>query len=136
MRLVNCKSALTPHPTPAPVVYTADRSKAVVPVLLLFCVTLRFILRSDCYCVALSFVLIFFSPFSIAITTLREGRAGLCAFRAFVYFARIGLSLSLSPLRLGASWFLNEPSHLDLRSFIFSLSTLHIIVFPSGSLLK
>ena len=27
-----------------------------------------------------------------------------------------------------------EPSHLDLRCLIFSLSTSHVIVFPSGSL--
>ena len=31
---------------------------------------------------------------------------------------------------------LNEPSHLDLRSLIFSLSTLHINVFTNNSLLK
>ena len=32
------------------------------------------------------FVLVFFSPFSIAITSLGEERAGLGAFRAFVWF--------------------------------------------------
>ena len=31
---------------------------------------------------------------------------------------------------------LNEPSHLDLRCLTFRLSTLHINVFPSDSLLK
>ena len=31
---------------PPPVVYATDRSKAVVPVLFLFCVALRFILRA------------------------------------------------------------------------------------------
>ena len=31
---------------------------------------------------------------------------------------------------------LNEPSHLDLRCLTFSLSTLHINVFPNDSLLK
>ena len=31
---------------------------------------------------------------------------------------------------------LSEPSHLDLRCLTFSLSTLHINVFPSDSLLK
>ena len=31
---------------------------------------------------------------------------------------------------------LNEPSHLDLRCFTFSLSTSHINVFPNENLLK
>ena len=35
------------------------------------------------------FVLVFFSPFSIAITSLGEGGAGLGAFRAFVWFVLV-----------------------------------------------
>ena len=50
VRLASCKSALNPT-----VVYSTDRSKAVVPVLVLLFVAL-------CY-----FVLVCFSPFSIAI---------------------------------------------------------------------
>ena len=45
-KLASCKSALTspPHPLhPLPVVYSTDRSKAVVPVLVLLFVTLWFI---------------------------------------------------------------------------------------------
>ena len=42
MKLVSCKSALNP-----PVVYSTDRSKAVVPVLVLLYVALWFILRGD-----------------------------------------------------------------------------------------
>ena len=42
MKLVSCKSALNP-----PVVYSTDRSKAVVPVLVLLFVALWFILRGD-----------------------------------------------------------------------------------------
>ena len=42
VRLASCKSALNP-----PVVYFTDRSKAVVPVLVLFFVALWFILRGD-----------------------------------------------------------------------------------------
>ena len=42
VKLASCKSALTP-----PVVYSADRSKAVVPVLVLLFVALWFILRGD-----------------------------------------------------------------------------------------
>ena len=42
VKLASCKSALTP-----PVVYSTDRSKAVVPVLVLLFVALWFILRGD-----------------------------------------------------------------------------------------
>ena len=43
---VSCKNALKP-----PVVYSTDRSKAVVPVLVLLFVALWFILRGDLLCV-------------------------------------------------------------------------------------
>ena len=46
MKLVGCKSALNHTPTPT-VVYSADRSKAVFPVLVLLFVALWFILRGD-----------------------------------------------------------------------------------------
>ena len=42
VKLASCKSALNP-----PVVYSTDRSKAVVPVLVLFFVALWFILQGD-----------------------------------------------------------------------------------------
>ena len=45
VKLASCKSALTP-----PVVYSTDRSKAVVPVLVLLFVALWFILRGDLLC--------------------------------------------------------------------------------------
>ena len=48
VKLASCKSALTPTPT-HPVVYSTDRSKAVVPVLVLLFVALWFILRGDCF---------------------------------------------------------------------------------------
>ena len=48
VKLASCKSALTtPPPPPSGVVYSADRSKAVVPVLVLLFVDLWFILRGD-----------------------------------------------------------------------------------------
>ena len=80
------------HPDlPPPMVYTNDRSKAVVPVLLLLFVALWFILRGDLLyvfpCVIL--FLCFFSPFSIAITSLGEERANLRAFRTFVRFVLV-----------------------------------------------
>ena len=59
VKLASCKSALTPLP---PVVCSTDRSKAVVPVLVLLFVALWFILRDDllyvfpfCSCVFQSF---------------------------------------------------------------------------------
>ena len=48
---------------------------------------------------ALWFVLVVFSPLSIAITSLREERACLCGFCAFVCAARVGLYLFLLHLR-------------------------------------
>ena len=47
VKLASCKSALTPPPPPPPVVCSADRSKAVVPVLVLLFVALWFIQRGD-----------------------------------------------------------------------------------------
>ena len=82
VKLAGCKSALNPT-----MVYSTDRSKVVVPVLVLLFVALWFILRGDLFYVCLIlcyFVLVFFSPFSIAITSLGEKRANLSAFRTFV----------------------------------------------------
>ena len=49
VKIAGCKSALTPPPPPPPppVVYSTDRSKAVVPMLVLRFVALWFILRGD-----------------------------------------------------------------------------------------
>ena len=61
--------------------YSADCSKAVVLVLVLHFVALWFILRGDLFyvfCVIL--LLCFFSPFSIANTSLWEERTNLSAF--------------------------------------------------------
>ena len=67
-----------------PVVYSTDHSKADVLVLVLLFVALWFILcLTLCY-----FVLVFFSPFSTAITSLGEERANLSAFRTFLQFVR------------------------------------------------
>ena len=40
----------------------------------------------------------FFSPFSFAIISLGDERAGLCAFHTFVCFALVGLNLFSLPL--------------------------------------
>ena len=79
-------------------VYSTDCSKAVVLMLVLFFVafsTRRFVLSfAWCY-----FVPVFFSPLSIAITSLREERANLSAFRTSVRFALV--RFCLFPLPLG-----------------------------------
>ena len=110
MKLASCKSALNP-----PVVYSTDRSKAMVPVLVLLFVALWFILRGDllyvfpcvilflCFsfavCISVChFVLVFFSPFSIAITSLGEERANLSAFRTFVQFVLVWICRFPLPL--------------------------------------
>ena len=88
MKLVSCKSALT-HPTahPPPVVYSTDRSKAVVPVLsLTLCCFVVYSTRR------------FLRPFSIAITLLGEERANLSAFRTFVQLALVWFCLFPLPL--------------------------------------
>ena len=71
-------------------VYSTGRSKAVVLVLVLLFVALWCILRGDRFVLSLAlcyFILVFFfSPFSIAITSLWEERVNLSAFRTFVRF--------------------------------------------------
>ena len=52
-KLASCKSALNPT-----VVYSADRSKAIVPVLVLLFVALWFILRGDLFYI-LPYVILF-----------------------------------------------------------------------------
>ena len=76
VKLASCKSALTSPPQPTPGVYSTDRFKAVVSVLVLLFVALWYIIRGDLFYVLTSgyFVLVFFSPFSIAITSLGEER--------------------------------------------------------------
>ena len=93
MKLASCKSALNPQ-----VVHSTDRSKAMVPVLvllfvaLLFYSTRRFVL---CLTLCYSVLVFFFSPFSIAITSLGKESA----FRTFVRFALV--RFCLFPLPLG-----------------------------------
>ena len=108
-----------PPPRPSPhVVYSTDRSKAVVPVLVLLFVALWFILRGDLLyvfpCVIL--FLCFFSPFSIAITSLGEERANLSAFRKFVRFVLV--LICRFPLPLGV-W---ERLRFVIASLDFSLT--------------
>ena len=74
-------------------VYSTDRSKAVVPVLvLLFVAFVVYSTRRFVVCVTMCyFVLVFFSPFSIAITSLGEERANLSAFRTLFDLCLFGI---------------------------------------------
>ena len=78
MTLASCKSALNP-----PVVCSTDWSYSLLLCGLFYeancCVSFRV---SFCSCV-------FFSSFSIAITSLEEERANLSAFRTFVRFVLV-----------------------------------------------
>ena len=93
VKLASCKSALNP-----PVVYSTDRSKAVVQVLVLLFVALWFILLFVLSLAWCYFALAFSSSLSIAITSLGEERANLSAFRTFVRFAHVWFCLFPLPL--------------------------------------
>ena len=85
VKLASCNSALNPTE-----VCSTDRSKAVVPVLVLHCCFVVYSTRRFVVCLSVChFVLVFFSPFSIAITSLGEERANLSAFRTFVRFVLV-----------------------------------------------
>ena len=75
VKLASCKSALTTAPIPPTptVVYSTDRSKAVVPGLVLLFVALWFILRGDLFYVLLCVIL--FLCFSVLLA-LRLPRLG------------------------------------------------------------
>ena len=83
LQLASCKSALNP-----PVVYSTDRSKAVVPVLLF--VALWFILRGDFLYVLPCVILFLCFSFLLVLRLPRLGkRANLSAFRTFVQFVLV-----------------------------------------------
>ena len=100
------QSALNPPPPPpTPVVYSTDRSKTVVPVLVLLFVALWFILRGDL------FYLVFLC-FCVAITSLGEDRANIGSFRAFLWFALVwflSVSSASSCLGLAAAYDCGTP---------------------------
>ena len=105
VKLVGRKSALI-----STVVYSVDRSKALVPVLILLFVALWFNLRGNLFyvlpCVILSLCL--FSPFSIAITSLREERTSL-GIALYACSICAGLVLSVSSF----SWCLGRAAVCD-----------------------
>ena len=89
VKLASCKSDLTsppdpPHPHP-PVVCSTDRSKAVVPVLVLLFVALWFILRAM-YVFPCIILFLCFSVLLVLRLPPGEEGANLSAFRTFVWF--------------------------------------------------
>ena len=109
VKLACCKSALTPLPTPLhrrppPVVYSTDRSKAVVLVLVLLFVALWFTLRGDSFYVLLCVIL--FLCFSVLLALqlprLRKRELILVHFVCLVC-ACLVLSVSSSSWCLGGA---------------------------------
>ena len=95
LRPANFKSALNP-----PVVFTLLTVIGGGPgVSLPFCCFVVYSTRRFVVCLTMChFVLVFFSPFSIAITSLGEERANRSAFRTFVRFTLVWFCLfSLPP---------------------------------------
>ena len=89
--------------------YSTDRSKAVVPVLVL---AYWFVLRSDLFYIlpCVIFVLVFSNLYNIAIISLVEERANLSVFRSFVGFALVGFGrLYVS----SSSWYLRRAAVCD-----------------------
>ena len=86
-----------------PVVNATDRSKAVVPVLFLFCVALWFILRgASCFKVFLcSLSSCFFILFSIVITSLGEEELVHVLLEHCFCFVRVSFCLFSLPLGIG-----------------------------------
>ena len=66
------------------------------------------------------FVLVFFSPFSFAITSLGEERANLSAFRTFVRFALVWFCLFPFPLGVweGLRFVIVAPLDFSLTFFL------------------
>ena len=95
MKLAGRKRALN-----LPVIYSTDRSKAVVPVLVLHFVALWFILRSDLFCVLPCVVLFLCFSVLLALRLPRfgVGRASLGAFRTFVRFVLVWICRFPLPL--------------------------------------
>ena len=90
MKLASCKSALNP-----PHRWYTDRSKAVVPVLVLLFIALWFILRGDLFYVLPCVIL--FLCFSVLLA-LRLPRLGEKVFRTFVRFVLVWICLFPLPV--------------------------------------
>ena len=100
VKLASCKSALNP-----PVVYPTDRSKAVVPVLVLLFVALWFILRSDLFYVLPCVILFLYFSVLLALRLPRLRKRELI----LVLFVRLFDLCSVS----SSSWCLGRAAVCD-----------------------
>ena len=105
VKLASCKSDLTPTTSPPPpphtptVVYSTDRSKAVVPVLVLLFVALWFILRGDLLYVFPCVTLFLCFSVLLVLRLPRLGkRANLRAFSTYVRFVLVWICRFPLPL--------------------------------------
>ena len=106
MKLASCKSALT-HPLPrSPVVNSTDRSKAVVPMLVLFFVALWFILRGDLFYVLPCVILCLCFSVLLALRLPRLGKR-----ECFSHVCSICVCLDLSVS--SSSWCLGRAAVCD-----------------------
>ena len=128
VKLVSCKSALNP-----PVVCSTDRSKAVVPVLVLLFVALWFILRGDLLYVFLCVIL--FLCFSVLLV-LRLPRLGKRELILVLFVRLFGLCLDLSVS--SSSWGLGRAAVCDcgtpwtfLLPFLIFHANCHLRQFAS-----
>ena len=101
-----------------------------VPVSLTLCCFVVYSTRRFVLCLTLCyFVLVFFSPFSIAVTSLGEERANLSAFCMFVWFALVWFCLF--PLPLGV-WerlrFVTLPGLFSYLFFFFFSDSWYLFV--------
>ena len=119
VKLASCKSALNP-----PVVYSTDRPKAVVPVLVLLFVALWFILRGDLFYVLPCVILFFCFSVLLALWLPRLGRRELILVlfeRLFdlCLFGFVGFPLLLVSGKGGGLWLWHS---LDFSlTFVFFL---------------
>ena len=104
VKLASCKSALNPT-----VVYSTDRSKAVVPVLVLLLVALWFILRGDLFYVFTCVIL--FLCFSVLLA-LRLPRLGMREL-ILVPFVRLSICACLDLSVSSSSWCLGRAAVSD-----------------------
>ena len=125
VKLAGCKGALNP-----PVVCSTDRSKAVVPVLVLLFVALWFILRGDLLCVFPCAVLFLCFSVLLVLRLPRLGRGGgasLGAFRVFVRFALVWVCRFPLPLGVRERHRFVIVALPGLFSYLFFVHTIVII---------
>ena len=119
MHLTCCKSALNP-----PVVYSTDRSRAVVPVLVLFFVALWFVLRVGLLCVFPCVILFLCFSVLLVLRLPRLGRRGpdLGAFRTFDRFVLVWICRFPLPLGVWEGLRFVIVALLGLFSYLFLVS--------------